>query len=371
MDYPLVSVIIPVYKVERYLAECVESVIGQDYPTLEIILVDDGSPDSCPKMCDRYAEEHGNVRVIHQPNRGLGPARNTGMEAASGEYVTFVDSDDCLDGADAIRRMAERAEETCADIVIGLYRRLKGREPGGVRCRRLLDGSPAETADLRFGRLILSNHLISAWGKLYRRAFLADNGLMFRNYFSEDKAFNMLCCACRPVCAFVDGSVYLYRVNADSISSRYQDDYYLSSWIAMTYDFLRFLSALGLQEADNDLAACHLCIGSAFLASDGVTHIGIPATVKALSEYGKDPLVRKAVRQAACGKHIDQIMPAAWKAVIWGTALLCSLHAYALLASGVWAARKAVDLYRAARRRRRPGRLRIRSSKRAEEDRTG
>jgi glycosyltransferase involved in cell wall biosynthesis len=93
---PLVSVIIPIYKVEQYLRECVDSVIAQTYTNLEIILVDDGSPDKCPEICDEYAKQDNRIKVIHKPNGGLSDARNAGIEIAKGEYLTFVDSDDVI-----------------------------------------------------------------------------------------------------------------------------------------------------------------------------------------------------------------------------------------------------------------------------------
>lgn len=93
---PLVSVIIPIYNVEKYLGECVESVRNQTYKNIEIILVDDGSPDACGAMCDAYAAQDDRVRVIHRENGGLSAARNSGMEVATGEFVTFLDSDDWM-----------------------------------------------------------------------------------------------------------------------------------------------------------------------------------------------------------------------------------------------------------------------------------
>ena len=92
----LISIIIPIYKVEEYLDECISSVINQTYTKLEIILVDDGSPDSCPKMCDDWAKKDSRIRVIHKTNGGLSDARNAGIEVATGEYIAFVDSDDYI-----------------------------------------------------------------------------------------------------------------------------------------------------------------------------------------------------------------------------------------------------------------------------------
>lgn len=94
LDKPLISIIVPIYKVEEYLNECVESLIKQTYTNLEIILVDDGSPDRCPEMCDHWATKDGRIRVVHKTNGGLSSARNAGIEVAIGEYIGFVDSDD-------------------------------------------------------------------------------------------------------------------------------------------------------------------------------------------------------------------------------------------------------------------------------------
>ena len=96
-DFPLISVIVPVYKVERYLDRCVQSIVDQTYRNLEIILVDDGSPDSCPDMCDAWIAKDYRIRVIHQENQGLGAARNSGIESSTGELIGFVDSDDWLE----------------------------------------------------------------------------------------------------------------------------------------------------------------------------------------------------------------------------------------------------------------------------------
>lgn len=97
MDNPLISVIVPVYKVEEYLSRCIESLVNQSYKNLEIILVDDGSPDSCPKICEKWAENDSRIKTIHKKNGGLSDARNAGIKIATGEYVSFIDSDDWID----------------------------------------------------------------------------------------------------------------------------------------------------------------------------------------------------------------------------------------------------------------------------------
>jgi len=119
MDNPLISIIIPVYKVEPYLRKCVDSVIAQTYTNLEIILVDDGSPDNCGKICDEYAEKDKRIVVIHKENGGQSDARNAGLDIMKGEYVAFVDSDDYVE-LDMFEKLSAQANN--AEIVMcGIY----------------------------------------------------------------------------------------------------------------------------------------------------------------------------------------------------------------------------------------------------------
>lgn len=115
---PLISVIVPVYKVEEYLPKCVDSIINQTYRNLEIILVDDGSPDGCGAICDRYAGQDSRVRVIHQENAGISGARNAGLDIMTGKYLTFVDSDDWL-APNAIEVLFGRLQQDGSDMAIG------------------------------------------------------------------------------------------------------------------------------------------------------------------------------------------------------------------------------------------------------------
>lgn len=119
---PLISVIIPVYKVEAYLRDCVDSVLAQGFSDYEIILVDDGSPDNCGSICDDYARQDARIRVVHQQNGGLSAARNTGLAASTGSFVTFLDSDDMLH-PQALEFLFCAQQQTHASLVLGMYTR--------------------------------------------------------------------------------------------------------------------------------------------------------------------------------------------------------------------------------------------------------
>ncbi len=114
---PLVSVIVPVYRVEKYLDQCVSSIVSQTYSNLEIILIDDGSPDACGKICDAWADRDERIQVIHQENRGQSAARNVGLDVATGGYISFVDSDDWI-AADYILHMVQECRDGFAQICI-------------------------------------------------------------------------------------------------------------------------------------------------------------------------------------------------------------------------------------------------------------
>lgn len=116
MKKDLVSVIVPIYKVEKYLRQCLDSIINQTYKNLEIILVDDGSPDNCPKICDEYARKDDRIKVIHKENGGLSSARNAGLDICKGEYISFIDSDDYID-SHFFSSLVSKAQSENADIV--------------------------------------------------------------------------------------------------------------------------------------------------------------------------------------------------------------------------------------------------------------
>lgn len=167
----LISVIVPVYKVEKYLDRCVQSIVDQTYRNLEIILVDDGSPDNCGAMCDAWAEKDSRIKVIHKENGGLSDARNAGMAAATGEYIAFVDSDDWIE-PEMYQRLYDALITTDSDIAsCGARRVWLDAKPAQEVCATYKD-SVLEYEDIMKAFISSDGVIQTVWDKLYRRNIL-------------------------------------------------------------------------------------------------------------------------------------------------------------------------------------------------------
>ena len=209
---PKISVIVPVYNVEEYLDECVNSIISQSYANLEIILVDDGSPDGCPAKCDDWAGRDARIRVIHKKNGGLSDARNAGLDICTGEYVAFVDSDDWIK-PDMYRRMLSAIERERADIcacnIISCY---PNREVtwGG---KTYVAGDSETMLDLLYSDTL---YPVSAWNKLYRRELWA--GFRFpKGKLCEDAFTTYLLLDKAERIVQITDPLYCYRIRPQSI----------------------------------------------------------------------------------------------------------------------------------------------------------
>jgi glycosyltransferase involved in cell wall biosynthesis len=166
MEKDLISVIVPVYKVEKYLEKCIESVLKQTYTNLQIILVDDGSPDNCGKICDEYAKKDSRIEVIHKANGGLSDARNVGISKAKGRYIGFVDSDDYIK-EDMYEILLNLIKKYDADVSIcNLYDVIDGNE-----CIRNKENGIREYSRLDILKKVLLDKNIQsyAWNKLYEK----------------------------------------------------------------------------------------------------------------------------------------------------------------------------------------------------------
>lgn len=201
---PKISIIVPVYKVEEYLPQCIESLINQTCQNIEIILVNDGSPDNSGKICDEYATKDERIKVVHQRNAGLSGARNKGLKISSGDYIMFLDSDDWL-SPEACENAIESAIDNHADIVFWGY--IKVFSQRSLKIHLFENNLVFEDERKRWlhRRLVglINEELLnpaktdaynSAWGKLYRRNLIQDNQIFFldtKEVGSEDVLFNI------------------------------------------------------------------------------------------------------------------------------------------------------------------------------------
>ncbi len=210
----MITVIVPVYKAERYLDQCVQSIADQTYKNLEIILVDDGSPDHCPAMCDAWAAKDSRIRVIHKENGGFSSARNAGLDAANGAYIQFVDSDDWImpDMTEALVSCAVREN---ADVVRCGYCELVDDDMQEV-CTNSQTYCPDHN---KLVIDIMNDGLMSGavWNKLYKRSVL--DGIRFRSGYSEDILFNYCVIQNKSKTVYMTGTYYVYRQNLLSVTN--------------------------------------------------------------------------------------------------------------------------------------------------------
>lgn len=212
----LVSVIIPVYNVELYLQECIDSLCSQTYKHLEIILVDDGSTDASGRICDQAAEQDKRIRVFHKKNAGVSAARNTGLDHMHGQYVCFSDSDDIC-APSAIEKMMKICEETQASMVVGDYRDFVDTPDFSSSGERHIEVFPGRDV---VKRLIGKEHIrfTVVYGKVFRRE-------LFQNYrfplgmIHEDEEFSYRILYQAERVAICSEAVYGYRLRPESITT--------------------------------------------------------------------------------------------------------------------------------------------------------
>lgn len=230
------SVVVPVYKVEPYLRQCIESIIQQSMDDMEIILVDDGSPDSCPQICDEYAKKDSRVHVIHQKNQGSVKARKTGSLFASGKYITFVDSDDWIE-PDMYSTMKKLVEEIDTDILITDYfYEINGKS---IRCKNKLEAGYYKEKDLEdlqkkmiySGEFFYCGIFPCLWNKWYKREILLPNIMNIDDKITmgDDMACTYPCIIdAKTVRIYDEKSFYHYRFHSQSMTNNIDTNYFKS-----------------------------------------------------------------------------------------------------------------------------------------------
>lgn len=215
-----ISVIIPVYQVEKYLRQCVDSVIKQSYRNIEIILVDDGARDGSPDICDEYALSDNRIRVIHQENGGLSEARNSGLRVATGDYIAFLDGDDYWDDANALERLVKRVQQTKAQVLNYSYK--KYMEDTGEKFAYFQNVPKMPlTCNNKYKQLqyLTQNHLYiaSACNKLINRDMFDDSLKFRKGVYSEDIEWCARLLQKAQTLDFICENFYCYRQRRDSI----------------------------------------------------------------------------------------------------------------------------------------------------------
>lgn len=293
------SIIVPVYKVEKYLSTCVESVLGQTYADFELVLVDDGSPDDCGRICDDYTRQDQRVRVVHKENGGLSSARNAGLDVAEGRYVIFLDSDDFWDDINALENIHKQLAETDADVLVfPLKRYYEVDDRYTYALDMTVDRSAITDSDLCSAiRYMIENNVFraAAWNKVVRKSIIDDHEMRFlKGYLSEDMDWcgNLLVYAKRF--DFYANPLYVYRQQRAGSITQQKNEKLVSDKLFMCRKGLEQAQSMPDKERGALLAAYYAYEYAVTLGvSDGVKDREILSQMKALRPLLRYDLCRK------------------------------------------------------------------------------
>lgn len=242
----LISIIVPVYNAERTLRQCVDSILSQEMEDFELVLVDDGSRDASPVLCDAYASQDGRVCVVHQQNGGVSAARNAGLDMARGEWVTFIDSDDYVTEG-YFNGVAERHE----DLLVRGYRTFNGQREDNCLTAELIQ--PSETIKAFLEQFVANSVVRCPWAKFYKRTLIADLRFLTDMKVGEDAWFVFRYLSRCHSYGVLTGGQYVVRVAEEPDEVKY----------AVTVDYA-VRSLQHLQDAFVELAAAHALRRSLF-----------------------------------------------------------------------------------------------------------
>lgn len=308
---PKVSVIVPVYKVEESLEKCVTSICEQTLRDIEIILVDDGSPDKCPALCEKLAEKDPRIKVIHKKNEGLGYARNTGLANATGDFIGFVDSDDYIQ-ENMYEDLYEAAISSHADAAYGGVYYVRNNEviskssfidrftvwEGRTQIQSfLMDliASPVECAeDANFGATV--------WKAIFSHKLIEDANIRFyseREFVSEDSLFDIDFCVNAAKIVMIPENYYYYRYNPNSLTAVYRGDRFEKN--KALFLFAKKKLWTGFQDVDQliqygrmFIAASRVCIIQEVYHSKSV---GIRAALQGIRSICEDEMLQNVLEE--------------------------------------------------------------------------
>lgn len=270
------SVIVPVYKVEKYLSDCIESVLNQTFDDFEIILVDDGSPDACPEICDSYKEKDSRIKVLHKTNGGLASARRAGIKLAEGDYVFNLDSDDLIEN-DTLECAYRIIKETNCEIVSFSYRWVRDKETVDITNDGLDEGlyNKKDIEKYIYPRLLMDknmNHMsYYLAGKAVKRELLLPHqlGVSEKISLGEDLCCVIPCYLNTESVYISKKTAYLYTVRYDSISKAFN-----TNQIYLIEDVIKEISKNDIEKVadfEKQLCrySCFMCFAILALAAEG------------------------------------------------------------------------------------------------------
>ncbi len=322
----LLSVIVPVYKVEQYLEKCLDSIVGQTYENLEIICVNDGSPDNSAEILNRYAQKDERIIVITQENQGLSGARNTGVRAATGYYTVFVDADDWID-TDTVRIAVETAERDNVEMVLWTYvrefracqqkktifegNRIFNKEETSEFIHRRMAGMLGEELAVPEN----SDAICTAWGKLYMTEKIKKNKIDFvdtKIIGTEDVLFNLNYFAFVESCEFLDIPLNHYRKDNDTSLTRSYKPKLFNQWTTLYEMMFEYIKTHSLPCKENFENALYnrICLSMIGLGlNEYCRRAGFMEHAVKISEILSSPMYREAYA------HLDlSYFPPHWKA---------------------------------------------------------
>lgn len=303
-ELPLISVIVPVHNVERYLGECVDSILGQSYPNIEVVLVDDGSTDGCPVLCDRYAANYDRVKSVHRENGGLSAARNTGVKASSGDYIGFIDSDDYISPVffEALYRTIERSGARMAAMRCGIEF-FDGNEPE-LGCDAETSSEYELLTEEQYQTEILyQKSWAGAVWRLYPRDIAEKVYFPEGLYYEDDETAYRFAHECEKVAVLKATDLYAYRQRSTSIMRGAFNYKKMESCLEITRRMRRNMAEWYPQLVDATCSRCFaICrvVFSQVPKEDKETQLTM---WKELQEYSatviRDPKARKKEKLAA------------------------------------------------------------------------
>ena len=304
----LFSVIVPIYNIEKYIKRCIDSVLGQTFTDFELILVDDGSPDKCPEICEEYARADARIKVIHKPNGGLVSARQAGIRVAEGEYIFNLDGDDAV-APDALEQAHQIISQTRADMVCFSHRTWTDGVVGDVVYELLDEGlyGRAELERQIFPNLLLNKDmqhvLCFLWGKAIRRDLAIKHQL---NVSPSICLGEDLCCVipCYLECESVyvsKADVYFYTVRTDSLSTNFK-----TQQITQIAEVVKMLHGLEMKtpvDFEQQIArySCFMCFAILAAAAEG-KHFDVIDTLGRL-------ILNSVHKQEIANAHFGAITP--------------------------------------------------------------